>query len=123
MRNIVKKVAVYSMIGMMQVGFGVSVIEASPVHNNSAPASQQSDRSETSQNRPYDRDQDKDKDRHNLDQARQQRERIENERHENEMKRNQNESRHDWKERQQQENQRHEENLKRIARDVLVLHK
>jgi hypothetical protein len=52
MKNIVKKIAVYSMVGMLQVGFGVSIIEASPLHNSSASVSQQSNDPNPGKNRP-----------------------------------------------------------------------
>jgi len=108
MKSIVEKIAVFSMIGMMQIGLGVSVIEASPLHNNLAPMQQQDDR--------YDRD--RHQDRH---QDRQERERIENERHEREMRRRPHENEREWHERQRHEKDRHEENLRRIAHDILDL--
>ena len=33
MKSIVKKLAILSMVGIMQAGFGTSIIEASPYHN------------------------------------------------------------------------------------------
>ncbi len=30
MKNVVKKIMIYSMVGMMQIGLGATVIEASP---------------------------------------------------------------------------------------------
>jgi membrane protein involved in colicin uptake len=101
-KSLVKKIAIYSMIGMMQVGFGASVIEASPLHNGSVSVQLQSDR-------------------HDRDQDRHERERVENERHEREMRRHPNEGEREWHERQQRENERHEENLRRIAHDILDL--
>lgn len=83
MKNIVKKIAILSMMGMMQIGFGASLIEASPLHNVPSSVQQQDDRKQ-----------------------------IENERHEREMKRRPNESEREWHERQRLENQRHEENLR-----------
>jgi len=34
MRNIAKKIMIYSMVGMMQIGLGATVIEASPLFND-----------------------------------------------------------------------------------------
>ncbi|EIW17486.1 MULTISPECIES: hypothetical protein [Pelosinus] len=122
MKNIVKNIAVLSMVGMLQVGFGVSVIEASSLQNNSASVSQQSNDSNRGQNRPcLDRNGDREQQRYDLEQARQGRERIENERHEIEMKRHPDEGRRDWKERQKKENERHEENMRRIANNIPFL--
>jgi hypothetical protein len=101
MKNIVRKIAILSMVGMMQIGLGASVIEASPLHN---PLSMQQ----------HDDQHDRDQDRH-------ERERIENERHERELKRRPHEDERDWHERQRHENERHEENLRRIAHDILEL--
>lgn len=35
MNSLVKKVAIYSMVAIMQIGLGASVIEASPAHHHS----------------------------------------------------------------------------------------
>lgn len=105
MENIVKKIAIFSMIGMMQIGLGTSVIEASSRHNAPVPMQQQQD--------SYDKDK--------IEGNRHERERIENERHEGEMRRKQHESEREWRERQQREQQRHEENQSRIAHEILDL--
>lgn len=104
MKNIIKKVVIFSMIGMMQIGLGASVIEASPRHNNPAPVQEKDDR----------HDRDKGHDRHA-------RERVEKERHEHEMERRHHENEREWHERQRQEKERHEENMRRIARGILEL--
>jgi hypothetical protein len=83
MKSMVKKIAILSMAGMMQVGFGASLIEASPLHTERSSVQQQDDRNQ-----------------------------IENERHEREMKRRPNESEREWHERQKLENQRHKDNLR-----------
>ena len=84
MENLVKKIAIFSMVGMMQIGFGALVIEASPLlHNDGLQIVQLDDRQQ-----------------------------IENERHEREMKRRPNESEREWHERQELEKQRHKENLR-----------
>lgn len=108
MNQIVKKIAICSMIGMMQVGLGASVIEASPLHDG-IPSAQQ-----------YDRDQG----RHEQDRRerhRHERQRIEKERHERAMERRHHESYREWRERQRHENRRHDENMRRIAHDILDL--
>ena len=97
MKNIVKKFTIFSMVGMMLMDFGASVIEASPQYI--APPMQQ----QVDQN-----------------QDRQEAERIENERHERAMERRPNESERDWNERQNRENQRHEKKLWLIAHAILI---
>ena len=109
MKNIVKKIAIFSMIGMMQIGLGTSVLEASPLHNRIPSMQQQDDRHERGQ------------DEQHPEQGRHERERIEKERHEREMERRHHESDREWRERQQREQQRHEENMRRIAHDILEL--
>ena len=69
MKNIVKKIAIFSMVGMMQIGLGASVIEASPLYNEPVPMQQDNWKG----------------DQHHGDrfeQNRHERERAENERHE-----------------------------------------
>lgn len=83
MKSMVKKIAILSMAGMMQVGFGASLIEASPLYTERSSVQQQDDRNQ-----------------------------IENERHEREMKRRPNESEREWHERQELEKQRHQDNLR-----------
>ena len=34
MNNIVKKIMIYSLAGIMQLGLGATIIEASPLHND-----------------------------------------------------------------------------------------
>jgi len=92
MKNIVKKIVVFSMVGMMQIGLGVSVIEASP------PIQQQDDQ----------------------DQVRHEAENSENERHEHAMEQRSNESEREWGERQQRENERHERKLWVIAHAIVI---
>jgi len=99
MKNIVQKIAIFSMVGMMQLGFGASAIEATSLYNGNSQHIVQLD------------------DQH--DQDRHERERIENERHEREMRRRENESEREWHERQRIENERHDENMRRIAHDIL----
>lgn len=94
MKDIVKKIAIFSMVGMMQLGLGATVIEASPLHNDSMPMQQQYDREQG----PHEGD-------------RFEQERHERERHEEEMKRHSHEDERAWHERQRHENERHEREL------------
>ncbi len=87
MNIMAKKIMVYSLAGMMQLGLGATVIEASPLHIDDSQRLVQLNAGH------YDHD----KWRHQ-----------ENERHEREMRRHQHESEREWHERQQRENQRHE---------------
>ena len=100
MKNLTKKIMVFSMVGMIQIGFGAAVLEASPLHNDDSHRFVQFD------------------DRHDDDSWRQQnhdeRLRKENERHEREMKRRHHESEQEWHERQERENQQHEDNLREV---------
>lgn len=107
MENIVKKIAIFSMIGMMQIGLCTSVLEASPRYNAMSSGQRQDDR--------------RDKEGNGHEPQRDERERVEKERHEREMKRRDHESERAWHERQQREQERHEENMRRIAHDILEL--
>lgn len=106
MRKIVQTVAIFSMVGMMQMGIGTGVIEAAP-QDNQPVAMQQHDG-------PHGHDRDRDRERH-------ERRRFENERHDREMRRHPHESERDWYERQRWENRRHEDNLRDIARDIIEI--
>lgn len=105
MKNVVKKMAVFSMIGMMQIGFGASVIEASPLHNDDSQRIIELDRRDH-----YDNDRQRDHDR---------REREENRRHEREMQRRHHESEREWHDRQEREKQRHENTRNEIAAGLI----
>jgi membrane protein involved in colicin uptake len=105
MKSVVKKIAIYSMIGIMQIGFGASVIEASPLQNDPSPMQQRFDRPDHRQGWH---------ERERFERERHERERIENERHEREMKRRPHETRKQWRERQKHENERHERELYKI---------
>lgn len=100
MKNITKKIMVFSMVGMMQIGFGAAVLEASPLHNQESHRFVQFD----------------DRDDHYDDRQNEHDERIrqENERHRDEMKRRHHESEREWRERQERERQQHEDNLRAI---------
>ncbi len=94
MKNTVKKIMIYAMVGLMQVGLGTAVAAASPLYNDGSPRLVQLD------------------DRHD-------RERQENERHEREMRRRDHESEREWHERQRQENERHNNTMNEIAAGVV----
>jgi ABC-type nickel/cobalt efflux system permease component RcnA len=105
MKPLAKKVIIYSMLGLMQVGMFSSVAAAAPGPSHNYE----------SQRIAYmDRD-----DRHGHDNDRKrkhdERQREEKERHEREMKRRPHESDHEWRERQKHENERHENALREIA--------
>ncbi|KYZ77353.1 hypothetical protein AXX12_04285 [Anaerosporomusa subterranea] len=101
MNSLTKKIVIYSMVGIMQVGFGASVIEASPFHNDGSQRIVQLDS------------------RHHHDNERRrehaERQRRENERHEREMRRRHNESEREWHHRQERERHRHDNAMREIA--------
>ena len=115
MKNIVKKIAVFSMIGMMQIGLGASAIEASPRYYEPAAIQQQ----DGGEDGDHGEEQRYERERH--ERERHEQERIEQERHEREMRRREHENEREWRERQQRENERHDENQRRIAHDILDL--
>ena len=75
---------IYSMVGLMQLGLGATVIEASPLYNDGSQRIVQ------------------------LDNRHDQRQREENDRHGREMRRHHHENDRVWHDRQGRENQRHE---------------
>jgi len=91
--NIAKKIMIYSLAGIMQVGLGATVVAASPLYNDSPQRMVQLD------NRGH----------HGNDRQREhdRRQHEENVRHEREMQRHDRESDRDWNERQYRENRRH----------------
>ncbi|AIF52521.1 hypothetical protein [Pelosinus sp. UFO1] len=93
MNSIVKKGIICSMIGIMQLGIGTAVIEASPRHH---------------ENKDYEERYEHHKDRdHRIQEER--------ERHEREMKRRHHEEEWQWHERQQREKEHHEEVMRTIG--------
>lgn len=92
MNKLAKKVIVYSLVGIMQIGFGASVIEASP--------------------RDYQHDR---QEQHRRDKDREHRIREENRRHEQEMRRRHHESEREWRDRQQREKDHHEEIMRTLG--------
>lgn len=104
MKSITKKIIVFSMVGMMQFGIGVSLSEASPSHDDSQ-------RYEHHDRKYHEK----------MEKERRHREQMEVERHEREMQRYQFESSWHWRERQRLENERHEREMERIAIDIIRL--
>lgn len=105
MKNLTKKIMIFSMVGMIQVGFGAAVLEASPLHNNDSHRFVQSDDRHDKHDREY---------RQHRQHEHDERLRKENERHHHEMERRHHESRRAWHERQEKEKQQHEDNLREI---------
>ncbi len=105
MKMVGKKVIIYSMLGLMQVGMFSSVAAAAPgpIHNNGAQRIAYLDRDDR-----HDHDNDE-KRKHD------ERKREENERHEREMKRRPHESEREWRDRQEREKERHDNALREIA--------
>jgi len=100
MKKLTKKIMIFSMVGMMQIGFGAAVLEASPLHNDDSHRFVQLD----------DRH-----DRHDRRDEHDERLHKENERHRREMERRHHESRREWHERQEREKEQHERNLREIG--------
>ncbi|SEP45977.1 hypothetical protein [Propionispora vibrioides] len=106
MNSMVKKTVIYSLVGVMQIGFGVAVTEASPLPaGNWQPQTIQMDH-----RHDHDRERQREHDR---------REREENRRHEREMRRRDHESEREWHARQEREKERHEQALREIAALVI----
>jgi len=93
MNCLIKKLIIYSIVSIMQVGFGTVVSEASPLSSNSLQRIVQLDAGHSNDNRQRDLAN---------------RLREERERHDQEMQRRDNESDQDYRERQKRENERHE---------------
>jgi arylamine N-acetyltransferase len=99
MKNVVKKMITYSMVGIMQVGIGASIASASPIANHEIV---QFSRGHSQQDNDRQREHDE-------------RLRKENERHEREMRRRAHEDEKEWHERQEREKERHDRELREIA--------
>lgn len=106
MKIAMKKLVVYSMLGLLQVGMFSSVAAAAPgpLHNNGSQRIAHLDRNDHDHKREQERRREHDE-----------RKRQENERHEREMKRRPHESHREWKERQEREKERHDKALREIA--------
>ncbi len=97
MKSFVKKGIIYSLIGIIQLGIGVSVIEASPKHEQRSHKQHWNDRDQ--------RDRKIDEER---------------KRHEREMERRDHEEEWQWKERQEREKDHHEEVMRTLGGIALL---
>ncbi len=124
MKTIVKKIAIYSMIGIMQIGLATSVIEASPRYDD-----RDHQRYEQYEQIRYQKIQDENrlheqvKQRLRFESQREWRERQEKEehRHEQAIRQWRYESEHEWIKRQEREEQRHENREKEIRAGLIGL--
>ena len=103
MNNMIKKMMIYALVGMMQLGFAATVTEAASFRGESV-------RRINMDNRERRHDEHNERKRQHDE-----RKREENERHEREMRRRQHENEHEWRERQARENERHDAALHDIA--------
>jgi hypothetical protein len=94
MKSFVKKGIIYSLIGIMQLGIGASVIEASPKHENRHHKQHWDNRD------------------HKIQEERA--------RHEREMERRDHEEEWQWKERQEREKEHHEEVMRTLGGIALL---
>ncbi|EIW21717.1 hypothetical protein [Pelosinus fermentans] len=94
MKSFVKKGIIYSLIGIMQLGIGASVIEASPKHENRHHKQHWDNRD------------------HEIQEERA--------RHEREMERRDHEEEWQWKERQEREKEHHEEVMRTLGGIALL---
>ncbi len=53
MRNITKKIVIYSMVGLMQVGLGTAAVMASPLHSDGSAQIVQLDRHDRDRHEHY----------------------------------------------------------------------
>lgn len=88
MNSMIRKLMIYSLVGMMQGGLGTAVIAASPLHNDGSQRIVQ------------------------LDNRQQQI--LETQRHEREMRQRPSESEQGWRARQNMENVRHDNTTREI---------
>ena len=101
MKIVARKIIIYSMLGLMQVGMLSSVAAASPRQGEPPRFEQRYEHRDDHQQR-------------DLEKEKQQRLHEENKRHEQEMKRHPFESKKQWHERQKHENERHERAIHEI---------
>ena len=134
MRNLTKKIIIYSMVGMMQIGLGTAAIEASPRgdwhqqqndqqwQENQRHEHAMKARSRENHQQWNDR-QWRENQRHEyyMQQSndRQYRNEMEVQRHEREMQRRENENAREWNDRQWVENQQHDNTMNEIAAGVI----
>jgi len=136
MKDIVKKVAIISMIAMMQIGLGASMIEASP----RSDMQQQHNELQSQENKRHSREMQRQGDENvqtwhdrqvqenkqyaryaRVDNERQYRNELEMQRHEKEMQPQNNESAQNLNDRQWQENQIHDKMVRQIEAEVMVM--
>ncbi len=136
MRNMTKKIMIYSMVGLMQIGLGTAISEASPrsdwqqQHNDQQLQETQRHEQEMKQ-RPGENHQQlndrqwRENQQHERyakqDNERQYRNELEMQRHEQALQRHENENDRDWNDRQWVENQRHDQNVHQIEADLTVM--
>ncbi len=136
MNNITKKIVIYSVVGVMQVGLGTAILEASPrddwhrEHNDQQWRENQ--RHEQAMQRHENEDHQHWNDRQwrenqryeryaRQDNERQYRNELEMQRHEREMQRRENENAREWNDRQWMENQQHDLMVHQIEADLIVM--
>lgn len=115
MNSVLKKIAIYSVLGIMQFAFGASVIEASPMHKDLPKTAYEHDQDR----HEHDRIEQERHERERMERERHERERIERERHAREMQRRHHESEREWHERQEREKQRHDNTMNEIKAGIL----
>jgi len=101
---------IFSMIGIIQTGFGASVIEAAAFQNDSPPHWDRDHQEARFDHRDHDRGEFRQREYDR-------KVREENDRYEQEIQRHRFESRRAWHERRAHEKHRHEEILQRLAQD------
>ncbi len=105
MKNAAKKIMIYSMVGMMQIGLGATVVAASPLYDDGPQRIiQLDDGGRWHHDRQWEHDR---------------RVREENRRHEWEMRRRDHEREREWHERQERENRRHDNTMNEIAAGII----
>jgi hypothetical protein len=134
MKNITKKIIIYSMVGMMQVGLSTAVLEASPRGNwhqqqNDQQWQENQRHEQEMKQRPGENHQQlndrqwRENQQHERyarqSNDRQYQNQQEEQRHELAMQRRENENAQDWNDRQWVENQQHDNTMNEIAAGVL----
>jgi hypothetical protein len=105
MNGIAKKIMIYSLAGIMQIGLGATVVAASSLQNEGPQRIVQLD--------------DRQRDRNDRQREHDDRQSQENDRHNREMQRHDNENDRDWHERQDRENERHDNTMHEIEAGLI----
>jgi hypothetical protein len=136
MRKLAKKIMIYSMVGMMQIGLGTAVVAASPrgdwhqQHNDRQWQENYRHGEEMKQrggedHRHWNDRMWRENQQHERwarqDNERQYRNELEMQRHEREMERRQEENDQAWNDRLYLENQYHEQSVNQIEADLIVM--